>query len=138
MTDEKLKISVVLATKNRFHDIIKCIESILVQTLLPDEIVIVDASDTQELNSKIKKSESEKIKIIYIHTKAGMTYQWNIGVKNSCGDIIFIFDDDTILKKDFVNVFENDKERKIGGVCGDVINVKYIKNGESDGQVIYI
>jgi glycosyltransferase involved in cell wall biosynthesis len=50
--DKIPKISVVLATKNRFHDIITSIESILVQTLLPDEMVIVDASDTQELNRR--------------------------------------------------------------------------------------
>ena len=131
MTNKKPKISVVIATKNRLKDIIKCIESILIQTLLPDEIVIVDASDTQELKSRIKEFKAEKTKIIYLHTRAGMTYQWNIGVKNSFGDIIFILDDDTILEKDFikeiVNVFENDKERKIGGVCGDIINVGNIK-----------
>ena len=122
------KISVVIPTKNRFHDIIKCIESILVQTLLPDEIVIVDASDTRKLNSKIKEFKSMKTKFVYIHTKAGMTYQWNIGVKNSCGDIVFILDDDTILDKDFIkeiiNIFEKDKEKTIGGICGDVITIK--------------
>ena len=122
------KISVVIATKNRFQDIVKCIESILVQTVLPDEIVIVDASDTQELKSKIKEFKSEKTKIIYLHTKAGMTYQWNIGVENSCGDVVFILDDDTVLEnafiKEIVNVFENDKGREIGGVCGDQITIK--------------
>ena len=43
------KISIVIPTKNRFQDLIKCIESIEVQTLLPDEIVIVDSSDTAKL-----------------------------------------------------------------------------------------
>ena len=122
------KISIVIATKNRFHDIIKCIESIFTQTLPPDEIIIVDASDTEELKSKIKEFKSMKTKFVYIHTKAGMTYQWNIGVKNSCGDIVFILDDDTILDKDFIkeiiNIFEKDREQKIGGVCGDMITIK--------------
>ena len=122
------KISVVIPTKNRFPDIIKCIESILVQTLLPDEIVVVDASDTQELNSKIKEFKSEKTKFVYVHTKPGVCYQRNIGIEKSSGDIVFILDDDTILDKDFireiVNVFENDKENKIGGVQGDIIGIK--------------
>lgn len=121
------EISVVLATKNRFHDIIKCIESIMDQTLLPDEIVIIDASDTQELNSKIKEFRSEKTKIIYVHTKPGMCYQRNIGIERSHGDIVFILDDDTILEKEFikeiVNIFEQDKYKKIGGVQGDVTNM---------------
>ena len=126
--NETTKISVVIPTKNRFHDIIKCIESILIQTLLPDEIVIVDASDTQELNPKIKELKSEKTKFVYVHTKPGVCYQRNIGIERSGGDIVFFLDDDTILEKDFikeiVNIFENDKEKKVGGVCGDIINSK--------------
>jgi GT2 family glycosyltransferase len=128
MTDKPPRISVVIPTKNRFQDIIKCIESILVQTLLPDEIVIVDSSDTQELKSKIKELKSEKTKLVYVHTKPGVNYQRNIGIERSCGDIVFFLDDDTILENDFikeiVTIFENDKERKIGGVCGDIINIK--------------
>lgn len=128
MTDNTPRISVIIPTKNRFHDIIKCIESILVQTLLPDEIVIVDSSNTQELKSKIEEFKSEKTEIIYVHTKPGVNYQRNIGIERSWGDIVFILDDDTILEKnyikDIVNVFENDKENKIGGVQGDIINIK--------------
>lgn len=128
MIDKKLKISVVIATKNRLQDIIKCIESIFIQILLPDEIVIVDSSDTQELNTRIKEFKSGITKIIYVHTKPGVNYQRNIGIEKSSGDIVFFLDDDTILEKDFlkeiVNVFENDKENKIGGVQGDIISIK--------------
>jgi glycosyltransferase involved in cell wall biosynthesis len=122
------KISVIIPTKNRFHDIIKCIDSILIQTLLPDEIVVVDASDTQELKSKIEEFKSEKTEFVYVHTKPGVCYQRNIGIERSSGDIVFFLDDDVILDKDFVkeivNIFGNDKERKIGGVCGDIIIIK--------------
>ena len=126
MADEKLKISVVIPTKNRFQDIIKCIDSILIQTLLPDEIVIVDASDTQELNSKIKEFKSEKTKFVYVHTKPGLTYQRNVGVKVSSGDIVIFLDDDVILDKNFIkeimHIFNDDLEKKVGGVVGNPIN----------------
>jgi len=83
--------------------------------------VIVDASDTEELNEAIKRQFSGSVKIIYIHSKPGLTHQRNVGVEASYGDIIFFLDDDVILDKDFVkeiiNVFENDKEKEIGGVC---------------------
>ncbi len=120
------EISVVIATRNRLHDAMKCIESVLTQTLLPKEIVIVDSSDSLELSSKIQWFESEMTKFIYIHSNSGMTYQWNIGVKASCGDIVFILDDDTILEEEFIkeimDVFKSDKENKIGGVCGNIIS----------------
>ena len=128
MTRTHHKISVIIPTKNRFLDIIECIKSILVQTLLPDEIIIVDSSDTQQLNSKIKEFKSEKTKFAYIHTKPGVNYQRNIGIERSCGDIVFILDDDTVLEKNFikeiVNIFKEDEERKVGGVCGDIINIE--------------
>lgn len=142
--DETLKISVVIPTKNRFKDIIKCIESIMIQTLLPDEIVIVDASDTLELFRVIKQQFSENVKIIYIPSKPGLTSQRNIGIKASSGDIVFFLDDDVVLDKNFIkeilNVFENDKEGKIGGVCGDIIPIdsKNVSYGYSILRTIYI
>jgi GT2 family glycosyltransferase len=119
------KISAVIATRNRFDDITKCIESISSQTLLPDEIVIVDSSSSQELKSRIEEFRAGTTKFKYIYTKPGMTYQWNRGAEASSGDFVFFFDDDVILERDFIkeimNIFRNDTEKKIGGVCGDVI-----------------
>jgi GT2 family glycosyltransferase len=126
--DKSPKISVVIPTKNRVQDIIKCIESIMVQTLLPDEIVIVDASDTQELRIEVRHRFTEKLKIIYIHSKPGLTHQKNVGIGVSCGDIVFFLDDDVILDKDFmkeiVRAFEKDKEKRIGGVHGNIVEVR--------------
>jgi GT2 family glycosyltransferase len=131
MTDEKLKISVVIATKNRFHDIIKCIESILVQTLLPDEIVIVDSSDTAELRSKLDMY-SNKSTFGYIHAKLGLTQARNVGIKESTGDIIIFLDDDVVLDRDYIkeilHVFDNDLGKKVGGVTGNIMDNNEIQN----------
>ena len=43
------KISVIIPTKDRTEDVIRCLKSISIQTVLPDEVVIVDSSDTEEL-----------------------------------------------------------------------------------------
>jgi GT2 family glycosyltransferase len=126
MTNNTPKISIIIPTKNRFDDITKSIGSILIQTLLPDEIVIVDASDTQKLNGAIKRQVGDKLKTIYIHSKAGLTYQRNVGVKASSGDVVIFLDDDVILDRNFIkeimHIFNNDLEKKVGGVMGDIIN----------------
>lgn len=131
MTDEKLKISVVIATKNRFHDIIKCIESILVQTLLPDEIVIVDSSDTTELRSKLDMY-CNKSTFGYIHAKLSLTQARNVGIKESTGDIIIFLDDDVVLDRDYIkeimHVFNNDLGKKVGGVTGNIMAKPKIQN----------
>lgn len=125
MTNEKSKISVVIATKNRFQDIIKCIESILIQTLLPDEIIIADSSEDAELKSKLDLPHN-KITFRYIHAKVSLTKARNIGIKESTGDIIIFLDDDVVLDKDYIkeimHVFDNDLGKKIGGVTGNIMN----------------
>ena len=118
------KISAVICTKNRPQDIIRCIDSLLIQTLLPDEIVIIDSGDTDELKARLD-SFGDKITINYIYAKANLTQARNIGIDNSIGDIIAFLDDDTILDKDCLKeikyVFSNDPEGRVGGVTGEEI-----------------
>ena len=132
MADEKPNISVVIATKNRFKDIIRCIESILVQTLLPDEIVIVDSSNTDELKSNLDDLLHDKITFKYIHAPLSLTQARNAGVRERIGNIVIFLDDDVILDNDYikeiVRVFNNDSERKIGGVTGNIIDKPKLQN----------
>ena len=118
-------ISVIIPTKDRVQDTTTCLESIFKQTLLPDEIVVVDGSSTQELNKQIKFHFGEEAGIKYIHSQPGLTRQRNVGIKASSGDIILFLDDDTVLDKDYVreimHVFHNYVGVKIGGVTGNVI-----------------
>jgi len=125
-----MKISAVIPTKNRVQQLIECIKSIVAQSLPPDELIIVDGSDTQEAYLKIKEEfYQEKIKYIYAKLNiAGANPARNIGVRNSSGDIIFFLEDDIVYDKDFikeiVKVFERDSEKKIGGVMGNVVNTR--------------
>jgi len=118
------KISVVIPTKNRPQDIMRCMESILIQTLLPDEVVIVDSSDTDELKAKLY-SLGNKININYIHAKVNLSQARNIGIDNSTMDIISFVDDDDILDKEYLkevkHVFDNDREGRVGGITGEKI-----------------
>ena len=132
MIADHQKISVVIPTKNRFQDIIKCIESILIQTLLPDEIVIVDSSDTDELKSNLDDLLQNKIAFKYIHAPLSLTQARNVGIKESTGDVIIFLDDDVILDRDYIketmHVFNNDSEKKVGGVTGNIIDNIEIQN----------
>jgi len=122
------KISIIIPTKDRPQDLARCLESLSNQTLLPDEIIIVDASDMEELDSSVIAKLNKKIKTTHLHTAAGLTHQKNVGVKACTGDIIFVLDDDVVLKEDFVkeivDVFDNDSERKVAGVCGRIVSTQ--------------
>jgi glycosyltransferase involved in cell wall biosynthesis len=126
------KISVVIPTKNRFQDIIRCIESILIQTLLPDEIVIVDSSDTEGLKSKLDDLLQDKLTFKYVHRMLTLTQAKNVGIKESIGDIIVFSDDDMIWDKDYlkeiIRVFNNYPTERIGGVTSNVIFLNELKD----------
>jgi GT2 family glycosyltransferase len=125
------KISVIIPTKNRTQDVIRCLQSISIQTVLPDEVVIVDSSGTAEL--KYELYVFHNLNINYIHTtNSGLTYQRNIGIKASSGDTIVFSDDDLIWDKNYLKeimrVFYEYPVEKIGGVTGNIIWKKRMKN----------
>jgi glycosyltransferase involved in cell wall biosynthesis len=124
MEHKKEKISVIIPTRNRTQPIIDCLNSISIQTELPDEIIIVDSSEKKDLENIVKSFK--KLKIKYFHTdKAGGTYQRNLGAKKSSGDIIIFSDDDAIWDKNYlkeiVSIFRIYSDIDVGGVTGNPI-----------------
>lgn len=93
--------------------------------MLPDEIVIVDSSDTENLKSAFDSFCDLNIK--YIHDiEASLTRAENIGVENNIGDIIIILDDDVILERnhieEIIRVFNTYPAGKIGGITGNLLS----------------
>ncbi len=123
------KISVVIPSKDRTQDIVRCLESISIQTMSSDEVVIVDSSYTEELKSALDSFENLNIKYFHIEVdkkfKGSQQIAMNVGLDNSNGDILIFLDDDVILDKFYIEnivyVFENDSEGKIGGVTGELV-----------------
>jgi len=123
-----VRISVLIPTKDRISDICQCLDSIARQSLLPHEVIIIDSSEKAYLDSVLKEkipAIMPLVKLVYV--KASLSEARNIGVRRSSGDILFFFDDDVVLDTDYIkqvmNVFTNDREGRIGGVMGDIINV---------------
>ena len=119
-----MKISVIICTRNRFEDLTKTLPSLVSQTRLPDEIIIVDSSDNEQ-SKKYITSIHLPFSVRYFHTRAGLTLQRNYGIQESIGDLIFFFDDDVDLDVNYLSavekVFVNDRLNKIGAVGGRIV-----------------
>jgi GT2 family glycosyltransferase len=99
-----MNFSVVIPTFNREKELVECINSVLNQTRLPSEIIIVDDGDLklsliEEFKEKIL---SKGINFLYYkkdHTKErrGLSESKNIALRIAKEEIIFIIDDDTVL-----------------------------------------
>jgi glycosyltransferase involved in cell wall biosynthesis len=120
--------SFIICTKDRPDDLTTCVKSIIRQTILPGELVIVDSGKSVGLEKNIKELISETpIKLKYIYSQPGVNRQRNIGVKEAAGEIVFFFDDDVILEPDYhekaLEAYEEKKGDNIYGLQGTITNI---------------
>ncbi|QII12886.1 hypothetical protein KsCSTR_35070 [Candidatus Kuenenia stuttgartiensis] len=125
-----MNYSIIVPTCNRKKDLDTLINSILKQTLLPAEIIIIDQSDNDDTKKYIENcknqllTKSHKIDVIYIYqAKKSSAAARNKGIDIARGQILSVLDDDVVLFEDYyeklLHYFNNDK--KLGGVSGNVI-----------------
>ena len=122
---EKISVIVSTYTQERSDDVLKCISSLKVQTILPDEIILV-LDPKNDLINFYKKIVPEDVKIV-ISDGFGLSEARNAGIKNSTGDLIFFIDDDAFAEKDWlenmVTVFRNPDVKSVGGLIRPVWNL---------------
>jgi GT2 family glycosyltransferase len=92
------------------------------QNELPYELIIVDSSDTPLSDypeyTDMYRQIGSKLDVKYLHTQPGLTRQRNTGIKEAGGNIVYFFDDDVILKPDFLQVMNQtfiDNPNHVGG-----------------------
>ncbi|NJD51864.1 MAG: glycosyltransferase family 2 protein [Candidatus Methanoperedens sp.] len=118
-----MKISIIICTKDRLQDLMNCLESILAQSIMPDEIIIIDSSNSEENIDKLRKFIHKNDFIKHYTIRVGLTRARNAGIEKSRGEIIIFVDDDVILDKDYLyeilKIF--DSYENVGLVTGDII-----------------
>lgn len=123
-------ISVIICTKDRLDDFKETIVSLSKQTRLPDEMVVVDSSENENIHSYLKSVEIPFV-WSYFHTVPGLTHQRNVGIEKSSGDLLFFFDDDVDLEHEYIGLiektFKDDLLSIIGAVGGRIINPQQVK-----------
>lgn len=123
-----MKTSVIICTRNRSDDLMMCLESIATQTLPPDEVLIVDGSDDTQSGAVLKHQAFSTLPVRYIHTEPGLTRQRNLGIAEASGDILFFFDDDVVLDKEYIekvaDVYNDKRLNDVGGVQGIDLNMR--------------
>ena len=108
-----MRVSVIIPTYNYAHFLPECIDSVLAQTVLPDEIVIVDDGSTDNTPEIIKPYLSHSL-IKYIRTEnSGVSSARNLAIMEASGDLIGILDSDDKWRSDKLELqlplFENEK-----------------------------
>ena len=124
--------SIIICTYKRQKWVENLLVSISEQTVMPKEIIVVDA---YEKDIDYSYPDGMNIKLLKSGVKA-LTYQKNLGLDEADGDIIFFLDDDLFLEKNYIeenlDVFNNDFNKKIGAVSGYITNQWGVNRNRQD------
>lgn len=115
MQAKKQKISFIATVYNEEEKIKKFIDSILNQSIKPDEIIIVDAGSSDRTVSYIKKYKNIILRIKKCNRSVGR----NEAIKHAKGDIIVASDAGCILDKNWLkNIVKRFNSKKADVVAG--------------------
>ena len=113
------RISFVIPSYNSHTTIHKCILSIISQTQIEKiiEILIVDSSEDQNIQSRIDSIGHEKVKVLQLTEKTMPARSRNIGAQHAKGDILCFIDSDTYLEPDWLEIIlvQFKKGKLVGG-----------------------
>ena len=129
-----MTFSFVIPTKNRLEELKTIFNSILSQTLHPNQVIVIDQSKPSNLDIKYFKEiiAPTNINLLYIHDQSikGLVNAKSASLKYNECDIISFFDDDIVLRPNYLfeisKAFKNHK--LIMGANGIIINRPQINN----------
>jgi GT2 family glycosyltransferase len=122
-----MKFSLIICTYMRPEPLLKLLQSVQVQTLYPDEVLIVDGSKDDKTQAVLQKNSFRNLQYYkVVEAERGLTKQRNYGVERvgEKVEVVCFLDDDTVLEIDYfeqlILTFKNDI--LITGVGGVAIN----------------
>ncbi len=106
-----ITISIIIPTKNRCTELQDCLESLLAQSVLPDQLIIIDQNEEAEIQTRIEKQWAgidplirAKVKLCYLRDPAisGVCQARNRGMEMAQSNIWAFLDDDILVEPDFL------------------------------------
>jgi GT2 family glycosyltransferase len=117
-----VKHRVILCTYNRPEEIRILLRNLSNQTILPNEIVIVEAGDLENSvrdSQELQLLQEQQLKVTVLGSIPGLTTQRNCGLEfQGDFDVVTFLDDDIVLPRDYLERVEN-----IFGSNVDVVGV---------------
>ncbi len=125
--DNKMKFSLIVCTYMRPKPLLLLLQSVLDQTLYPDEILIIDGSTDLETELILKQNYFKNLHYFLVpEEQRGLTKQRNYGIERVGKEmeIVSFLDDDIVLERDYfeqlITTYESYPQAL--GVGGYIIN----------------
>lgn len=122
-----MNFTLIICTYMRPVPLLNLLNSVKLQTLYPNEILIIDGSTNDESTKVIEQNSFKSLTYFLVPKEhRGLTKQRNFGVSKVSDDseVVCFLDDDTVLEptyfEEIIKAYESDPE--IVGVAGVAIN----------------
>ncbi|MCM1540478.1 MAG: glycosyltransferase family 2 protein [Blautia sp.] len=128
-------LTVIIPNYNKEKYVRECVQSVLNQTFLPDEIVIVDDCSTDSSREIINDLcvENSLVKAIYLDKNAGVSHARNIGLRAAKSNFVTFLDSDDF----YANKYKLQNEMALIDKHGaDIIAYSKLKFADLDGNII--
>ncbi len=96
-------ISAIIPTIGRAESLSLLLDSLAAQTLCPDEVIVADASDQEEVADVVRSSDwsSRGLSVRHLRIRPpNAVRQRRAAIKESRGEVLLLLDDDVVLEPD--------------------------------------
>ncbi len=100
---EPTRVSAVICTRNRPDLIGTAVQSVLANTYPSFDLLVVDQSTDGRTGRIVNGLQAEHPNLRYLHTeKAGLSRAYNIGIRETTGDVLAFTDDDCVAPREWI------------------------------------
>lgn len=89
-----MRVSAIIATKDRPDDLGQTLASVASCRPLPDELIVVDGDPARSAARVVEAARGGPLELLYLPSQPGLTRQRNVGVRSAKGDVVVFLDDD--------------------------------------------
>lgn len=120
--DGKLRVSVVVPVYNVKKYLIRCLDSVIEQTLKDIEIICVDDGSDDGSELILKYYDEKGLIKLLTQTNLGVSAARNLGIKNAKADFVAFVDADDYIEPDFLEKLYNAAIKFDADIaCGSII-----------------
>lgn len=113
----------IIVTRNRADALALSLPLMLMQSRLPQELLVIDSSDDPTANIALvdRLAATTAVPLRHILSPPGMTVQRNIGLAQITAPVVFFPDDDSLVLPGalaaMMRIYDLDSDGVVGGVC---------------------
>lgn len=104
-------VSIIIPTYNRKDSILNSIRSVLNQTYLELEVIVVDDCSTDGTDKVVETIKDERVKYVKCDKNRGVATARNVGIENAGGEFIAFNDSDDIWRENKLELQMEELER---------------------------